>query len=41
MVHSPEGDINLFDIVAGILQGDTIFVYNLLRLSTSNIDRSN
>ena len=27
MVHSPDGDIDFFDIVAGILQGDTLAPY--------------
>ena len=27
MVHSPEGDTNFFDIVSGVLQGDTLAPY--------------
>ena len=27
MVHSPNGDIDLFDIVTGVLQGDTLAPY--------------
>ena len=40
-VHAHGGDTNFFNIVAGVLQQDTIFVYNLPRRHTSNIDRSN
>ena len=43
-VHSPDRDTDFFDIVTGVLQEDTlapISVHNLLRLLTSNIDRSN
>ena len=39
-VHSSDGDTNLFDIVAGVLQGDTLAPYlfiicldNILRMS--------
>ena len=24
MVHSPDGNINVFDIISGVLQGDTL-----------------
>ena len=27
MVHSPDGDIDFFDIVTGVLQGNTIALY--------------
>ena len=27
MVHSPDGDTNFFDIVAGVLRGDTWATY--------------
>ena len=27
MVHSPDGDTTYFDIVAGVLQGDTLIPY--------------
>ena len=43
MVHSLDGSTN-FNIVAGVLPGDTlstISIYNLLRLHTMNINRSN
>ena len=39
-VCSPDGDTNFFDIVAGVLQGDTLEPY-LFKLHTSNIDRPN
>ena len=39
-VRSPDGDTNLFDIVAGVLQGNTLAPY-LPRLRTLNVDRSN
>ena len=43
MVHSPDSNTNFFNIVTGILQGDTLVpcVYNLPRLRTTNINRSN
>ena len=39
----PDGDIDFFDIVASVLQGDTftLYLHYLPRLYTSNIDRSN
>ena len=43
-VHSPDGDSDFFDIVAGVLQGgynSSISVHNLPRLRTSTVDRSN
>ena len=39
MVRTPDGDTDIFDIVAGLLQGD-ILVYIFPRLGTSNVDRS-
>ena len=43
LVHSPKGDTDFFDIVGGVLRGDTICIYNLLSLPTTNIniDKSN
>ena len=40
---SPDGDTDFFDIVAGVLQGDTLapYVYNQPRLHILYIDRSN
>ena len=29
-VHSPDGDIDFYDIVAGVLQGDTLVPYLLI-----------
>ena len=40
MVRSSDGDNDFFDIVVGVLQGDT-FVYNLPRLRASNVNRFN
>ena len=44
MVHSPNGDTNSFDIVAGVFQEDSIalsmFII-LIRLRNTNINRSN
>ena len=43
-VCSPIGNINFFNIVAGVLQGDILAQYMLIisqRLCTSNINRSN
>ena len=42
-VCSPDGDADFFDIVADVLQESTLAssIYNLPRLCTSNIDRSN
>ena len=37
-VRSPYGDTHYFDIVAGVLQADTIFLYHLSRLHAYNID---
>ena len=33
-VHSPDGDTDYFDIVAGVLQGDTLapYLYHMPRL---------
>ena len=41
MVCSYNGDIDFFNIFDGVLQGNTISVYNLLRLRTTDISRSN
>ena len=43
MVCSLDGDTDFFDIVTGILQGDSImiYVYNLTGLHTTNVHRSN
>ena len=45
MVHLPDSDFDFFDIVNRVLQGDiyisTIYVYNLPRVRTMNINRSN
>ena len=38
-VRSSDRDTDFFDIVAEVFQEDA-FVYNLLRLRTSNVDRS-
>ena len=27
IIHSPDGDTNFFDLVAGVLQGDTLALY--------------
>ena len=40
IVRSPDGDTDFFDIVAGILQGDTLAPY-LTRLRTTNVNWSN
>ena len=41
-VCSPDGDTDLFDIVTGVLQGDTSSpVHNLPRLCTSDMVRFN
>ena len=41
-VRSPDGDTDFLDIVAGILQGDTLALYLFItRLHTWNADRSN
>ena len=42
-VRSSEGDTDFFDIVDSVLQGvnNPISVYNLARLCTSNVNRSN
>ena len=43
-VCSPDRDTDFFDIVAGVLQGDTlapISVHNLLRQRIQNVERSN
>ena len=43
-VHSPNGDTDFLDIVASVLQGDTLDPYLFIilpRLHTSNVDRSN
>ena len=43
-VCSPDGDTDFFDIVAGVLQEDTLALYQIYylpRLRTSNVDRSN
>ena len=40
-VSSPDGDTGFFNIVAASRYIRTIFVYNLPRLHTSNIDKSN
>ena len=43
-VHTPDRNTDFFDFVAEVLQGwyiSTIFVYNLSRLQTSNVNRSN
>ena len=40
-VHSPDGDIEFFDIVTGVLQGDAISpipVYYQPKLRASNVD---
>ena len=44
MIRSPDGDSDLFNIVTGNLQEDTLaphIFFNLPRLCTSNFDRSN
>ena len=44
IVQSPDGNTEFFDIVAGVLLRDTlplIYVYNLRRLCTSNLNKSN
>ena len=42
MVRTPDKDKDFFNIVAGVLLGDTLaFVNNLPRLRTSNVDESN
>ena len=43
MIHrnKSDEDTDFFNIVAEVLQGDTIFSYNLPRLHTLNVDRSN
>ena len=33
MVHSPDGDTNFFDIVTGVLQGDTLASYMFIKVS--------
>ena len=43
-VRSTDGDTDFFDIAAGVLQGEyisPIFVYNLCRLRTLKVNRSN
>ena len=41
-VRSPDGDMDFFNIVPRVLKGNTLVsVYNLPRLRTSNVDRSN
>ena len=37
-VRSSDGDTDFFDSDVGVLQGDTLALYNLPRLCTSNID---
>ena len=40
--HSPDGDTNFFDVVVGVLQGDSpTSLHNLPRVRTLNINRSN
>ena len=39
-LHSPDGDTDFFDNIAGVLPGDA-FVYNLLWQGISNVSRSN
>ena len=34
MVCSPDGDTNFYESVAGLLQGDTLALYNLLTFYT-------
>ena len=42
MVHSPDGDTGFFDIVTGILQGDSLALYFFMFcLHTSDVLRSN
>ena len=43
VVYSPSGNSNFFDIITGVLQGDTLqpYVNNLLRLCTMNNNGSN
>ena len=38
MVCSPDGNASLYDIVAVVLQGGTISIYNLLILRTTNVN---
>ena len=40
---SPDSDTNFFNIVTGVLKGDTLapYFYTLPRLSTVNVNRSN
>ena len=43
-VRSPDGDTEYFDIVAGVLQGDTLApypLYHLSRLCAKDFDRQN
>ena len=40
-VCSLDGDTDFFDIVADVLQGDILSVYNLPKLHTSKVNRSN
>ena len=39
-VCSPDGDTGIFDIVAGILQGDSFAPYQFIICRTLNVDRS-
>ena len=42
MVCPPNGNTDFFDVVTGVLQGDsTIYTYNLLRLHTMTANGSN
>ena len=38
-VHSPDGDTDFFDIVAGILQGDTLTPYMFIICLDKSIQR--
>ena len=42
MVRSHNGDTDFFDIVTGVLQGDTLtpYLFNLSRLHSTNVNRS-
>ena len=40
-VHSQNSNTDFFNIITGVFQGDTMYVYNLPRLHTSNVHRSN